>query len=207
MTIIKRFYHELYEFYQKDIKKAFLIITTIFFFMIAAGALFFYLNKALTMDLMQALSSMINSKDIIDHQGNIQVWSLFKNNLQACTLAIGMGILPFLFLCFLPLVVNAITVAIALAANLLAGSSILFLITALVPHGIFEIPAILLSITLGFFLCKELMMKLLGDHKDVSLIDVIRHIMQLYIGWLLPLLMIAAVIESYITPILIQFVL
>lgn len=206
MTIIKQFYHEIYAFYQTDIKKAFFFISVIFFLLIAGGALYFYLNKALTMDLMQALSNMINSKDILDHQGNIQVWSLFKNNLQACTLAIGLGVLPFLFLCFLPLIVNALTVAIALAANLLAGSSVLFLIAALVPHGIFEIPAILLSITLGFFLCKELMMKVLGDHKDVSLIDVIRHIMQLYIGWLLPLLMIAAFIESYLTPFIIQLV-
>ena len=206
MTIIRQFYQELYEFYQKDIRKAFLIITVIFFLLIAGGAVFFYFNKALTMELMQALSNMIDSKEIIDHQGNIQVWSLFKNNLQACTLAIGLGILPFLFLCFLPLIVNAITVAIALSANLLAGSSAFFLIAALVPHGIFELPAILLSITLGFFLCKELMMKLLGDHKDISLIDVIRHMMQMYIGWLLPLLMIAALIESYITPLIIQLV-
>lgn len=206
MTIIKQFYREVYEFYQKDIKKAFLIITACFFLMILLGILYFYFNKELTINLMQALSEMINSKDIVDIQGNIQVWSLFRNNLQACTMAIGLGILPFLFLCFLPLIVNAVTVAIACAANLLSGASILFLIAALMPHGIFEIPAILLAITLGYYLCKELMMKMLGDHKDVSMIDVIRHILQAYIGLLLPLLLAAAFIESYLTPLMIQFV-
>lgn len=204
--MLKNFFTNLHQAYQKELKKPFLIITAVFFGSLVLFTLLFYFQKNLTLNLMQLISKALSSKDLIDAQGNISALGLFKNNLQACTISILLGIIPFLFLNFFSLIINTVMVGIVAAANLMMGQGILFLLAALIPHGIFEIPAILLSVTLGFYLCKELVMKILGNRVHESFLTILKVIVSTYVAVIIPLLIVAALIEAYITPLVIQLV-
>lgn len=200
MQYLKTQYRLLHQYYQQEFKKPFLIITLVFFGIIIVSTIYFMLNKEQTIQAMNWIRTILSSKDVIDAQGNISALGLIRNNLQACLLATGLGVIPFLFLNFFPLIVNTVMVGIVTAGSLLAGQSILFVLAALVPHGIFEIPAILMAITLGYLLCKELVMRILGNRQGVPVLKSLLDLVRMYACIIVPFLIIAGFIEAYITP-------
>jgi len=76
-----------------------------------------------------------------------------------------------------------------------------FVMVALIPHGIIEIPAILLSMAVGMGLGFQLVNKLRGRG---SIGDDIRNALGLFIWRIAPMLILAAVLEVTITPLLIS---
>src|SRR5699024_1728968 len=90
------------------------------------------------------------------------------NNIRASALMAILGIIPFLFLPAIILGYNAVIIGIACAFSMAMGTGVSFLVLALLPHGIFEIPALILSAALGIYLCKELVKKLVGRSRRAS---------------------------------------
>lgn len=79
---------------------------------------------------------------------------------------------------------------------------VLFLLAGLLPHGVFEIPALLLSSSLGFEVGISMIKKVRG--RDVSISNVIVSCIKAYFKIVVPLLILAAFIEVYITSFLLQ---
>ena len=75
-------------------------------------------------------------------------------------------------------------------------------VLALLPHWVFEITAILLSLWLSFKLT-YLLIKKIWDWKNTKFWLEFRKMILFFIGVIVPLLAIAALIESFITPLLI----
>lgn len=207
MNVIKTQVSLLHQFIQESFKKPFLTITAVFFGIIVASFVFFYINKDLTIQAMNWIQSLFSSKDIVDELGNISALGLIKNNLQACLMSTALGLVPFLFLNFFSLITNTVVIGIACAGAMLSGQSMLFLFAALIPHGIFEIPAIVISITLGYLLCKELVMTILGNRQGVPLRLIFLNVARMYLFILVPCVIVAGFIEAYITPVVTGFVL
>ena len=73
----------------------------------------------------------------------------------------------------------------------------------LVPHGIFEIPALLLSLAAGLCLCRNINRYIRCNEKGMMkplLLDLLRVVGLLVV----PLLTLAAVMEAYVTPLAMQ---
>jgi stage II sporulation protein M len=91
------------------------------------------------------------------------------------------------------------------AAHLIGYSPLLTFAVGVLPHGIFELTAIILAtaamLKVGAQLVTPQTEKSLGETLLLSLADWFR----VFIGIVLPLLAIASVIEVYITPILIHW--
>ena len=87
----------------------------------------------------------------------------------------------------------------AQAYRLLPGANVLSYLMAILPHGIFEIPALLLGISMGILLCRELTRKILGTNK-MPVLERIKGIINTFVVLVVPLLIVAALIESFITP-------
>ena len=126
---------------------------------------------------------------------------IFANNLQACIL-LFVGGATF----------GAVTGFILLSNGVLIGSivelvrqqqGIVFVLAAIVPHGIFEIPSFLLSGTLGFLLARSLLDEWHGQG-DAALSA--RRYGGLFLRYVVPLVAIAAIIEAFITPEVIRLV-
>jgi stage II sporulation protein M len=81
--------------------------------------------------------------------------------------------------------------------------TLLFVAAAILPHGIFEIPAFILSGALGILLAQSLIAELYGGEDTAA--DA-RRFGRLFILYVLPLVAIAAGVEAFITPVVIHLV-
>ena len=79
-------------------------------------------------------------------------------------------------------------------------------LVGVLPHGIFELVALVLSAAAGLYLCRAVSAALLKKQKG-AVRAAIGRCGQTMVLWILPLVIVAAVIESYVTPALFQAVL
>ena len=114
--------------------------------------------------------------------------------------------LPFIRLPALARGVNGATLGLFAGYYVHQGIPLWKYLTGILPHGIFEIPALILSAALGLYLCRTVSDALLGK-QTVSVGAAVRQCGQILLWWALPLIAAAAVIETYVTPALIQAVL
>ena len=127
---------------------------------------------------------------------------IFANNLVACVaLFIGgatFGVLPLLVLASNGLVIGGIIEMVRQER----GTG--FILASILPHGILEIPAFLISAGLGFLLAEALARELLHDEGD-SAGDALDS-GRLFVRYVVPFLIVAAAVEAFITPHIIQLI-
>jgi uncharacterized membrane protein SpoIIM required for sporulation len=128
---------------------------------------------------------------------------IFTHNVRAVGLILLAGLVSFSVLGMLVYLVNLSTVGILLGVFQLLGYSPLTLtINGLLPHGIFEVPALILAsaamLRIGVVLVTPQMGRSLGE----VVLEVLADWTKIAVGLVVPLLLIAAVIETYITPVL-----
>jgi len=125
--------------------------------------------------------------------------AIFVNNLFASAMAlllgVGFGIVPFIVV-----VVNGLVVGLVIHQAILAGGAA-FVIVAILPHGIIELPTVLVCIGVGFRLGHLMIKTLMGVEADLE--GELRAALRL-LRWVVLFLFIAAAIETFITPVLIQ---
>ena len=120
----------------------------------------------------------------------------FNNSLKtllAVLLGPLLGIVPVVFLLINGAILGAV-IPMAVVAKGLWSS-----VMTIVPHGIFELPAVFLGTSVGIQLGLHPLMRLAGK-ADSSLLSEMGKAMRLYFVIILPLLLLAALIEVFVTP-------
>jgi stage II sporulation protein M len=130
--------------------------------------------------------------------GTILVW---LQNLRAVLLATLLGIFSFGILGLLVLMLPLAIIGYVAANVSLAGHSALtFLVALVLPHGIFELPAMLLAgaaiLNLGATLTAPANGKTIGEAWLLALAKWAK----IMLGVVLPLFLLAALVEVFITP-------
>ncbi|MBP1928238.1 stage II sporulation protein M [Methanolinea mesophila] len=127
--------------------------------------------------------------------------NLFLNNLQACVLLFLGGATFGLFTLF---VIGTNGLVIGAILQLVTGEKgLLYVAAAIVPHGIFEIPAFIIAGALGFTLAGGMWKELTGGGDAVATAQAVgKHFLTIVI----PLVAVAALVEAFITPYILQFV-
>jgi stage II sporulation protein M len=110
--------------------------------------------------------------------------------LMASILGLALGFVPLLFA-----ITNGLTIGM-LVGSTLPKTNIFLLLAAVVPYGVFEIPAVLLSSAIGLRLGYSLIKRVMG--KKGLLIEVQKGL-KIFIFWVLPLIILAAIIQVVIT--------
>lgn len=124
---------------------------------------------------------------------------LLKNNATASFIIYVTGLFPIFIPAVLIIVANGALIGIVFSALKRSGEGILLpLLTAIVPHGIFEIPAVVLSASLSFYVSVGIIKKLMDS--EFSLRTCLINSLKTFLLVVLPLLVIAAVVEAFITP-------
>jgi len=136
---------------------------------------------------------------ILDLSPPKMMLAIFLNNLfaslMALLLGVGFGIVPAVVV-----VMNGFVVGLVVHQAMLVGGPA-FVIVAILPHGIIELPTVLVCIGVGFRLGHLMILTLLGRGGDLE--GELKAAIRL-LRWVVLLLFIAAVIETFITPVLIQ---
>lgn len=148
-------------------------------------------------------------------------FAIFLNNLRVTFLCILFGLIPFLFLPILGTFVNGFMIGVVTSLSYLKGfKTVPVLLLSIVPHGIFEVPAVLYASSLGIYLSLQVSKKILfiyrshgeplftlfakpqypGDTEPLCLL--FKRIFKTLVGVIIPLLFLAAIIETFVTPFL-----
>jgi stage II sporulation protein M len=126
---------------------------------------------------------------------------LFLNNLQACLL-LFLGGATFGVVSLFILSTNGLIIG-SILELIREEKGLLFIFAALLPHGIFEIPSFILSGALGLLLAKSLYDEWNGNGDAAA--EAAHHGLN-FIMYVIPLVLLAAFVEAFITPEIIRLV-
>lgn len=125
--------------------------------------------------------------------------AIFLNNTRSTLLILLSGTL--LFIPLLTLMFNGFLTGFVLRMVLEQGRSITFFILGILPHGIFELPAVFISAAIGLRIGLSYLFP--RGKRVVEVSQSIRNAGIIYLLVVLPLLLLAAFIEAYISTALI----
>ncbi|MCI2061475.1 MAG: stage II sporulation protein M [Eubacteriaceae bacterium] len=167
--------------------------------------LFFEQHPAYSQEILRAFSEKARS---VMTDGGISWPKLLLNNIEASLVGVVLGFVPFLFLPALVLISNAAVIGAVLALYSLNGSNVAAVLAAgVLPHGIFEITAVVLSMSMGIYLCYTICSLITGTNrgnKKAVMKQTVTDITRTFLCIVIPLLVIAALIETYVTPIILD---
>jgi len=179
---------------------AIIITLLLFFSCLTVGWVGSAQNPQIGQDLLELFEKEVAGE--IDSQNPFDMAvKLFVNNLQACFLLFlggaSFGILTIFIMSLNGIVIGAIMEIIS------KDHSPLFVAAALIPHGIFEIPAFIIAGALGILLAQSLIAEWYGSGDTA----VAAHAYaRLFLATVLPLVLAAALVEAFITPVVIHLV-
>jgi stage II sporulation protein M len=141
-------------------------------------------------------------KWILDQPPILIMIIIFLKNLLASAMAmllgLGLGLIPLMVVTSNGFLLGIVGYAAVQKAGFL------FLAAGILPHGIIELPVVLVSIAIGFRLGYLLVLTLAKEKVDLS--GETRMAIHFLWHWVTPLLFLAAAIETFITPIAISVV-
>jgi len=205
---MKGLYFREWEFFREHLENIF--VWLVFFSVLMTGLIYFsLLNEPETLTkVLGSIKDALKEKGLLGIIGKSSFWvayKIFLNNLQATLIFTALGLVPF----FVGTVVFVSSVAVLLGATLALtvskGFEIATFIKLTAPHGVVELFAVFYGASLGVFLSKQITKKLFPKHREstVPLGFVLKKFIASYALLILPLLALAALIESFVTPLLV----
>jgi stage II sporulation protein M len=184
---IKKDYLECFDFLKESRKYIYSIM--IVFFVFALFGFFFPFPESVLEKLLEYFREIIQKTQ--GYNSLEMIGFIFSNNLKATLFSMLLGFFLGLFSIF-----NAIVngVVLGIAAKISVNNVGILSLWRLLPHGIFELPAVFISLGLGvkfgsFFLKKEK-----GKYFRIYLLKSLK----VYFYVVLPLLILAAIIEGFL---------
>lgn len=179
----------------ENIMHSILIAAMIFVLSAGAGAGLVMQDPTIGESFMQVLAEALDLEALMEQPPLMLAAMLFVNNLQACII-LFLGGVTFGILTIFVLATNGIIVgAVAQVANEMQG--IAYVVAAFLPHGIFELPALFIAGALGLMLAGSIRRELYEDGDAAA--DARRYTV-IFAKTVLPLLVLAAITEAFITP-------
>ncbi|RNI14539.1 stage II sporulation protein M [Methanohalophilus sp. RSK] len=183
-----------------SLKSLFILSIAVFFISALAGYIYTSMNPASAEVSLQELQSLV---DIIKELSPLQIMLfIFLNNalksLAVILLGVSIGVIPLLFLAYNGYALGAV----AYVTGTEEGLS--YVLLAITPHGLIELPMIFISVAIGVRIGLTTLAKLRGQ--TVSVKQEITAGMAVFIRFVAPLLLVASVIETFVTPMFIALI-
>lgn len=216
-TFVSNFFggaKNILEWYQRVVFGTFRKILPSLFFMILIAGVTIWLSYGWIMDNVAPTVANASPEDRIEFEKavnelpdlanlreNLNAPFLFVNNTRAVALIFFAGMVSFSVLGILLYAVN-----ISLIGGLYALFEILgvnplpLFIAGVLPHGIFELPALMIGSAVVLYFGAAIVTPQTGKSMGEVIIELCADWAKIFIGLVVPLLAIAAVIEAYITP-------
>lgn len=185
------------EFLIKNRNYIFTTIWFLIFFIIIS--LFLPINEDLKNTLIKQITEYVST--IQTNNNLVLMWRIFLNNSFVSLLIILFWFLLsiwWMLIMFSNIFITWLVLNISIEKIWLTKS-----LLAILPHGIIEITAILLSVAL-WFKVTILIIKKIWNWKKVRIKNELKEIIVFYWSVILPLLLIAAFIEAFITPLFLK---
>ena len=186
--------------YLISVRYYFIFNTCLFALAIAAGYITAYSNPGMVDGL---IAQFEESYGWLAYESHMKIMLfIFLNNTLSSFLAMVMGIFfgiwPVLFILFNGVLIGAI------CFETIDRLGVIVVLFALIPHGIIEIPMILLSASIGLRLGVLLGQKLFKKI-EINIKQEIISAVIFFVSIIIPLLFVAAFIETYVTTFILYF--
>jgi stage II sporulation protein M len=214
MSLIKRFYFDEWVRFKTKYLKIFLIVCILFIVISLLSYAFLVSHPDKAFERIAELQRHLLGMIPPGATGYKLFSAIFFNNLRASFFAIVLGMIPFLFLPILGVFRNGLYMGAVTAMTHLKGLSVFsFFLIYIAPHGVFELPAMLYSVCMGIYLSLNITKKFLAigpsgpgelslldqeKKKEESVFNAAKGIVRTWIGVVIPLLLVAAVIETFL---------
>lgn len=143
------------------------------------------------------------STTLIGLRQNFSASFIFGHNMRAVGLTMLAGLVSFSVLGMLVYLINLSSIGAVLGVfQLLGYSPVTLSVFGLLPHGIIEIPALILASAAMLRFGVVLVTPQVGRSLGEVVLELLADWTKITIGLVFPMLLIAAVIEYYITPVL-----
>jgi len=179
--------------YLAEIRPHLLVSGALYLAALAMGYGYAFLYPEKAQGVFEALRGMIAQR-ITDPSALSMTYAIFRNNLLASFIimsaGLGLGVLSVTGIMF-----NG--VLLGMVVYVVKSESVLLLF-AILPHGIIELPIFLISAAIGLRLGQEVLNKL-RRKGEPSIIKELKKGLIFYLRWVVPLLLLAALIEATIS--------
>ena len=184
---------------QKVLIRNLVLATSIFFISIVVGTL---IGQSTALEAIRRLGGTLERLAPTGNLAILLFLIIFINNAIKTLVIIFLGILlgvpPLLFIGLNGFIIGSVGSALESVKGL--G----YVVASVVPHGVIEMPFVLLATTLGLTVGMESLKWLVQRESRVKL--QLSDCLKVYLRWILPGLAVAAIIEVFITPLLIGLV-
>jgi uncharacterized membrane protein SpoIIM required for sporulation len=159
------------------------------------------IHRATPERLQKIEASIDQLPDLTNMQGSINAPFLFLNNTRAVALIFVLGLFSFGVLGILLYMLNIGIIGGLYALIELLGMNPLPMFAAgVLPHGIFELPALMIGSAIALYMGAALVTPQTGKSMGEVIIELLADWVKIFLGIVIPLLAVAAVIEAYVTP-------
>ena len=150
--------------------------------------------------LLDMFARMAEENDLAEIEGAELMAEILTNNLTALFLAMFLGMIPFLRLPAMELGLNALLLGAMASVYQREGISLAAYFAGTLPHGITELSALVIAIAAGLNLCRAVSDTLLRRAEKGAVLRAVADAMLLYARFVMPLLLVSAFIEAFVTP-------
>ena len=151
--------------------------------------------------LLSYVFAAMDGTGALNEDGTLSAMAIFSNNLRATVFIMVYGLIPFIQLPALALGVNALVIGVLAAWYVTEGYSIAAFLAAILPHGLLELPALVIAFSVGLYVCGHVTRRLFRwDESALHIWDCLVLMSRTLLLVLFPLLTAAAVVEAYVTP-------
>ncbi len=182
--------------YLHSLRKYLLLVVSIFVLSLILGLLVSVKNPALSEHYLKTFQESFGWIKTLNPL--LVMLLIFLNNasksLLALLLGLGIGIIPVIFVAG-----NGIILGM-LAHTISKQHGTLFVLAAILPHGIIELPMVLISAGIGLRLGYAVYLSLKGVRTEIK--PELKQGIRFYLRIIVPLLFVAAVIETFVTPLI-----
>ena len=208
MHFIKNEYRAAGQFFKQRLAVMTFIIAVVCIAFCAFGYWALMHSPDITEMLGKVVVDALEQKGIMDQTGAGLAVGLFANNFVALGLMVVLGFVPFVFLPAFTLLGNAtvLSVAFALYGHFTDVPVWQMIVAGILPHGIFELPAMFIAGAMGIYLCTTLCKKIIHPRRKIYFGRELLCLLRVFVLIEIPLLIIASLVESFITPMLLNLV-
>ena len=198
---MKEHFTKLRQFYRGELSYHLFIATVAFCVMIVLSFILGMVRPSIASGAIQYFANMIKDAGLVDDKGAFSALGIFGNNIRAFVVTACYGFIPFVFLPVVSLALNGAILGLFAAFYVNNGQSLLLYLAGILPHGIFELPALVLALSCGLYLCRVITDYVRFNRKG-TVKAALANIARVLVLNVLPLTAVAAVIEANVTPLI-----
>lgn len=202
MSFLKEHWALLKSFLKGSFRRIALICAMAFLVIAAVGAGCAMAYPEIVEQILEGFQQVVEQAGVIEGDGSFNMFALLKNNWNAMLMSLLYGVFPVSFLPLISLFSNAFLVGVMGGWYATNGLTVSAYLAGLLPHGIFEIPALILAISCGICLSVNSTRILLRHPKRVKYLDMVCDLLRVMLFLVAPLTVAAAVVECYLTPVI-----